>query len=375
MQIMVERNIPFGKEVFQTLGRVILYDGNDLQGLSAPETEVLVTRSNVRVDRKILSRLPELIAILSPTIGVDHVDFAAIRAYEKAHFRPLPVINAPGSTAGGVGDYVLASVMQMQDRGRLSQGCTVGIWGYGNCGRAVAARLRTINCDIVAYDPPLQQRSKGHFRSATPDGLLSTDCITVHLPLTTKQESPWPTQGIISSRILGALKNKVLINTSRGDVLDEGAAVAFAKKNNIGLVLDVYKSEPAVDPDLVRHTVISTPHVAGSIRQGKVRALKQVYDRLCSIIKVRGNYNFQLAMERIRSPFQVSALPLITTDRKMVMDVVKLEQLSGKLKAIFSSKNRQNDLDFVNLRKRSMRDEIIWPAKMKDNKFEPEPGI
>lgn len=369
MQILVEKGIPFGKEVFSTIGRVILYDGLKSGDINASDARVLVTRSNVRVDSALLDRLPALRAILSPTIGLDHVDQAAITAYQDAHSRILPVINAPGSTASGVGDYVLASVIVMQDvLYTLPHECTIGIWGYGNCGRAAAARLRATGCEVVAYDPPLQHRSQGEFISAGLDDLLSTDGISIHLPLTSEKESSWPTRGIVDGRVLDAMRGKVVINSGRGDVVDQDAALFHAKNRLVSMVLDVYRSEPRIDPGLVKYAIISTPHIAGSIRQGKLRALEQVYKKLCNLLKIQGFFNFRLTRERIRSPYCVTSLPLTRAGREMVIKAVDLTILSRRFKDS-QAKSTDPGTEFVKLRKSAMRDEITWPQNLKTDSY------
>jgi len=360
MRILVEKGIPFGKEVFESLGRADLYEGRESGNIYAPDTEILVTRSNVRVDWNLLKRLPNLMAILSPTIGLDHVDRSAITRFQDLHSRPLPVINAPGSTAGGVGDYVLAAVLFIRDvLHTLPKNCSVGIWGYGNCGKAAAMRLRATGCRVVAYDPPLQER--GGFKSASLDDLLATDCLSIHLPLTTKAESKWPTQGIVDSRVLDAIKGKVLINASRGAVIDEDAMIRNIRAGMVKSVLDVYMNEPMINPDLVGYSVISTPHIAGSIRQGKLSALEHVYVALCNSLKIKGNFNFRLSKEKIRSPFHVTSIPLTLAGRNMVMKAVDLPVLSRKMKDIFKDEDADREFEFVKLRKQSMRDEITWP--------------
>ncbi len=363
MKILVEKGIPFGADVFQTLGSVILYDGRTAQRLEAPDAECLVTRSNVRVDRELLSNLPALKAVLSPTIGLDHVDSQAVMDFQRKHGRILPVINAPGSTANGVGDYVLAAVLELQKQGILGRECSVGIWGYGNCGHAAADRLRAIGCRVVAYDPPLEHAHKGGFHSAGLDDLLSADCVSLHLPLTMASESRWPTYRIVNKRILDALRGKVLINTSRGAIIDETQAVTYAKQGVLNLVLDVFMAEPTVSIRTVEAAVFATPHVAGSIRQGKLRALEHVYNAWCDLMGMHGKYNFRLAYERLRSPFLIKSLPLTTAGREVVVKAVDIAYLSNRFKQSYKSARSEHTrgFAFITTRRMSMRDEVVWP--------------
>jgi len=288
------------------------------------------------------------------------VDF---REYQLQTGRIIPLINAPGTTAGGVGDYVLAAVIELQDAGVLSSKCTVGIWGYGNCGQATAQRLKAIGCEVIAYDPPLEHESGGRFRSASLDELLSADCITLHLPLTNPGESYWPTRGIVDRKVLNALRGKVLINTSRGGVLDETAAVDMARRELLTLVLDVYKGEPMVNPVTVETAFLATPHIAGSIRQGKLRALRHVYTSLCRVLETKPKYDFDTAMDQLKSPFEIQKVPLDKDGRNFVKTSVGLRALSRR----FQSEYQAGEFSplmaatFTRLRKVSMRDELLWP--------------
>ena len=362
LKIGVERNIHFGSQVFSTIGEVYLFDGSDPK---APwrlprDLDLLVVRSNVRVDEDFLRPFTNLKAILSPTIGLDHIDSKALVTLQKRLSRRIPVINAPGSTASGVGDYVAGAVLYLLDEGIVPSECTVGIWGYGNCGKAAARRLQALGCRTRAFDPPLEDFTEGRWQSVDLSELLQSDIITLHVPLTFRNESPWPTYRMIDRRILEVLKGKVLINTSRGGVIDERELERSLLRRELVAVIDVYEHEPTPSRILVKEAFVATPHIAGSIRQGKLRAVQYVYEKACNLLGLQPIFNFRLASERLRSPYRIRSVPLTRAAKDVLRRAIDLPELSRHFRSNYLA-SEEPGITFQFLRLRGMRDEILWP--------------
>jgi len=236
-----------------------------------------------RIDDQLLAAAPDLAAVASPIVGTDHVDFAAIHRVRTTTGRPLPYFGAPGSTAGGVADHAIAAILHLAlSDGRDPARLRVAIWGYGRCGHALARRLDALDIARIEYDPPLEAAGSG-FRSAPLDEVLASDAISLHVPLTRPDESPWPTAGMIDARILDALvagrtSPFILVNTSRGPVV-RGAdllAALLRPGSSLRTAIDVWESEPTPDPALVQAVHLPTPHAAGSVFEGRARALSMV---------------------------------------------------------------------------------------------------
>jgi len=153
-------------------------------------------------------------------------------------------------------------------------GLTAGIVGFGAIGVAVATAFHQRGCKILYFDPALPDPQAGEALSATsvpPDELLkSSDVVSLHVPLLPT------TQGLIGAAELASMKpGAVLIQASRGGVVDEAALAASLSAGHLGgAAIDVYSTEPpAPDSPLLQlagdaaRRVLFTPHIAGVTRQ------------------------------------------------------------------------------------------------------------
>jgi phosphoglycerate dehydrogenase-like enzyme len=151
-------------------------------------------------------------------------------------------------------------------------GLLVGVIGLGSIGRAVAEAFYRMGCRICYYDPAARDPNPAWtFRAKPLDELLKTaDVVTVHVPL-------FPaTQGLIGARQLGQMKaGAVLIQASRGGIVDETALAEHLKSGHLGgAAVDVYATEPpeadnvlfSLEGDAARRLLL-TPHIAGVTRQ------------------------------------------------------------------------------------------------------------
>ncbi len=288
LRVFVDERIPHGIEVFSQIGPTETFDGLSLHldPRRLRPAQVLVTRSVTRIDRALLDEAPELVAVASPTIGTDHVDFAALAEHRRRTGRPIPFFHAPGATAGGVADFTLAAILVAARHARTDpRDWQVGIWGCGNCGSALAARLDRLGIPWVAHDPPRAEREG--FPSASLDELLACDVVTLHVPLTTPAQSRWPTLHMVSGQVLERLAthSRLLVNTSRGAVVDNRSlAKVLTSGSPLRACLDVWEGEPLPDPALVRACLLATPHSAGSVIEGRLRSVRMVYEALRSSV-------------------------------------------------------------------------------------------
>ena len=120
-------------------------------------------------------------------------------------------------------------------------------------------------------DPPLaEQGSTGSYVDL--EQVLEADIITLHVPLTA--EGQYPTRKLVDESFLARLKSDVvLVNTSRGEVIDEAALLSFKEaRPGATLILDVWCNEPEININLLQETFIGTPHIAGYSYDGKLKA-------------------------------------------------------------------------------------------------------
>lgn len=224
--------------------------------------------------------------------GVDRLDAAAMKKLG------IPVANVPGGSNGAVAEYAVTAASLLLRRfawadaeirkgnyaafrARLLadnlpalEGLTVGVIGLGVIGVAVAGAFGKLGCKLVYCDPEPRDRSAAASlgAKALPLGelLRAADVVCVHVPLLPS------TRGLIGETQLASMKpGAVLVQASRGGIVDEMALAAHLRSGHLGgAAVDVYESEPiAADNPLLAlegdaaHKLLLTPHIAGVTRQ------------------------------------------------------------------------------------------------------------
>lgn len=260
----------------------------------AGDAHVLVTRAYNKVSRRVIDNAPHLELIAQGTSGIDNIDLEAARE------RGIAVIHMPGVNANAVAELVIGFMISMTRtvpfytrevvRGVFSRDdCAtrhelrhfrLGIVGLGQVGGLVARLAGAFGMTVAAYDPYVADA-----RVATLDELLRTsDILTLHVPLTDETRKMVDAGGIAKMR-----PGSYLINASRGEVLDQRAALdALASGHLAGVALDVFDPEPpeGAFPDDPR--LILTPHVGGCSYEVKTTVGGRLYERIVSWYAERG---------------------------------------------------------------------------------------
>jgi len=242
------------------------------------------------VDSILLAAAPRLKIVATPVVGLDHVICDDMRAAQRQRGHPIHVFSAPGSTAAGVADWVVSAIFHTLPAVVDLRQLKVGIWGFGNCGRALAARLTRLGIRYVAYDPPKEAQTAGAFHSADRDELWQCDVVSLHVPLTDSPDNRWSTRGMVDRGVFTALAAgdvRLLCNTSRGGVIDDAGLTDFLSSGHgPEVAVDVYQNEPTPDPAIVSRTRIATAHVAGSVMEGRRKAVAKVREEVRRILGV-----------------------------------------------------------------------------------------
>jgi len=231
--------------------------------------------------REAVLSTPGLKCVSNVAVGFDNIDVAA------ATQRKVMVTNTPGVLDDTTADFAFTLLMAAARRvveadsftrsgkfrgwaidmmlGADVYGATLGIIGIGRIGRGVAHRAKGFNMRVIYYDPyPLPPEAQDQL-GATPVDLrrllMESDFISIHVPLSQD------THHLMSTPQFEQMKRTaILINTSRGPVVDEAALVeALKAKKLAGAALDVYEREPAVHPNLIpMSNVVLAPHIASA---------------------------------------------------------------------------------------------------------------
>jgi glyoxylate reductase len=231
--------------------------------------------------RETVLSTPGLKIVSNVAVGYDNVDVAAATAHK------VMVTNTPGVLDDATADFAFTLLMAAARRiveadnftregsfrgwaidmilGADVFGATLGIIGIGRIGRGMARRAKGFNMRVIYYDPnPLPPEAEAQLGAERVDLarlLVESDFVSVHVPLT--QE----THHLLSTTQFGQMKRTaILVNTSRGPVVDEAALVEALTARKIAAAgLDVYEREPAVHPGLVPlPNVVLAPHIASA---------------------------------------------------------------------------------------------------------------
>ena len=241
-----------------------------------------------------LDLLPGLRVVANFGVGYDRIDVAALTA------RAVVVTNTPGVLADATADLAFALILATRrqvvegDRfvrsGRWSgswsegglaeelTGSTLGIVGLGRIGSAVARRARGFELRVLYTQRRPVTTDLGDYREL--DALLSeSDIVSIHAPLTAE------THGLIDARRLALLRDGAcLVNTARGEILDEEALVAELVSGRIRAGLDVFAHEPDVPRELLDlPNVVLTPHIGSATRQTREAMTRVVVDNLLAV--------------------------------------------------------------------------------------------
>lgn len=251
------------------------------------DAAALIVRNRTQVDRALLDAAPGLRVVGRLGVGLDNIDLAACRA------RGVAVRPATGANTVSVAEYVLATALILlrgaygaSDRvaagawprsaliGGEAAGRCLGLWGYGGIARAVAERARAFGMRVIAHDPYLaaDDPAWAQVRRVGTEALLAeADVLSLHLPLTDE------TRNLIDAAALARMRpGAILINTARGGIVDEMAAVAALKAGRLGgAALDVFAGEPLDAATGARFAgvpnLILTPHIAGVTAEANAR--------------------------------------------------------------------------------------------------------
>lgn len=246
------------------------------------DADALVVRSATKVTPDIIAAAPKLRAIARAGTGVDNVHV------ETASARGIVVMNAPGANSISVAELAMAQILSLARKlpaadasmkqglwdkksfvGEEVRGKVLGLAGLGRIGQEVARRAQAFEMTVIAHDPFIAAQAAADLgiELVSMDDLCArADYLSLHMPST-----PQTKRTFNADRLARCKKGLRLINTARGDLIDEAALVAAIESGHIGgAAIDVYDSEPTKDHTLQKLSkVVASPHIAASTREGQ----------------------------------------------------------------------------------------------------------
>lgn len=265
------------------------------------DADAVIVRNRTQVRGALLAAMKRCKVVGRLGVGLDNIDLDGCAA------RGIAVIPATGANALAVAEYVIAAALlllrgaylssagvaaghwprEALGKGREAHGKTLGLVGFGSIGQLTARLARGIGIDVVAFDAMLGAAdpvyAAASVEAVSLDDLVArADIVSLHVPLVAS------TRRLFDGARLAAMKpGAVLVNTSRGGIVDEAALAAALKNGRLGgAALDVFDIEPlvAANPFAGCPNLLLTPHIAGVSAEANERVSLLIADRVLEVL-------------------------------------------------------------------------------------------
>lgn len=261
--------------------------------------EIVIVRSRTVITAQMIERAAKCKIIARVGVGLDNIDQAA------AKNKNIRVINAAEGAMNAVAELVLGFMfalarqtargdralrqgkwLKKELKGTELRGKYLGIVGLGNIGKRLGRLARALNMNVIGYDvvPIDEEFSKevGLIKADLDTLLASSDYVSIHVPLLDSTHHLFDVQKLALLK-----KTAVIINTSRGGVIDEDALYDALKGGNLGgAALDVFEVEPAVGNRLAElENVILTPHIGAQTKEAQSLAANITGEKIIQILR------------------------------------------------------------------------------------------
>jgi phosphoglycerate dehydrogenase-like enzyme len=289
-----------GMDEVRRAGIEVLGPGTPADVYHGVENAVAIVAGVCRYNGAVMDRVPNLKVIARTGIGYDSVNVVDATA------RNIMVCNAPDGPTIPTAEHAMALMLATAKRLPIIQrhlrenrdnirshnsfelhGKQLGLVGYGRIARRVAAAASALGMEVTAFDPFLDDlQFQGVTRSPDLAEMLSAaDVVSVHIPLTDQS------RGLFDRETLGGMKRgAILINTSRGGLVETDALLEAVNSGRLGAVgLDVTDPEPLPinHPLLSLENVLITPHVASWTKEAKRRMLLTAVEEVRAVMSGR----------------------------------------------------------------------------------------
>jgi glyoxylate reductase len=253
------------------------------------------------IDREVLESIPDARILCNIAVGFNNVDI------ENASRLGILITNTPGVLTETTADFawtlLMAAARRVVEGDKFSRsgqwkawglqmllghdvfGKTLGVIGFGRIGQAVARRAMGFDMTVQFFDsqPVPPGAVPTGVKSVPLDTLLATsDFISLHVPLLPE------TTHLLNDKTFALMKpNCIVVNTSRGPVVDEKALARALKAGKIAAAgLDVFEKEPEIEPALLElQNVVLAPHIASASRETRLRMCMVAVENLIAGLK------------------------------------------------------------------------------------------
>ena len=257
------------------------------------DTDIVVIRSSTKINKDILQKANKLKIIARCGVGIDNIDI------EEATNKEIYVTNSPNANIISVAELTIGLIISAARNIHTSNNSLknknwdrnkflgtelykkqLGLIGFGKAAREVAKRLTVFGMEIVFYDPYVEA-SEDEANKVELDELLKTsDVISIHV---VKNEE---TENMINDEKLNLIKKGgILVNTSRGGIVDEVALFQRSSDDVIFAGLDVFSKEPPdINKTFSTSNIVTTPHLGASTQEAQLRAGLETVQNISDIL-------------------------------------------------------------------------------------------
>lgn len=354
MKIIIDENIAFAKEAFNQFGEVSLMPGKKIINSVLKDADILIVRSVTKVNKDLLQNT-NVKFVGTATIGVDHIDVSYLKD------NGITFSYAKGCNSYSVAEYIVAALLFLANNFnfRLSDK-SLGIVGVGNIGSKVNKFARALGMNVFLNDPPLQREDNIN-KFVSLEEVLNADIVTFHVPL--NKDGADKTYHLLDKEKLDCIKDKtILINSSRGAVINNEDLLEVIDKKRLSVILDVWENEPNINMELLRKVLIGTPHIAGYSWEGKVNGTLMIYNALCNYLNAEKIFkvdkNFFMEKEIIVSGDKSLEKYL----NELVSQIYNLKNDDNMMRKMFTKPEQERIAYFDELRKK-------YPLRREFNNF------
>jgi glyoxylate reductase len=265
------------------------------------ECEALISLLTEKIDKEVIDQMPKCKIVANYAVGYNNIDI------DYAKKKNIIVTNTPDVLTESTADLTMALVLACARK--LSEGQklleakkfkgwkpklllgmelknkTFGILGAGRIGSAVALRAKSFGTNIIYVDSNrnIKLEKETAAKKVSLKYLLeNSDILSVHLPLNSQ------THHFLNQERLNQLKrNSILINTTRGEIIDETALIRLLNKNRIMAVgLDVFENEPYLNPELLKFpNVLVLPHLGSATEEARDGMAELAVKNVINVLK------------------------------------------------------------------------------------------
>jgi len=258
------------------------------------DADILLVRSGTNITKELIDKANSLKIIARCGVGIDNIEIS------EATKKNIFVTNTPNANIISAAELTIGLMIaaarnisiadnslknkewsRSEFTGIELYGKQLGLVGFGKVARLVSERLQSFGMKIVFYDPFVESSTEFEQKLNLNELLETSDFVSLHVPKTDE------TKNLISKDKLSIMKSEaIIINASRGGVIDEDAVFELVNQNKLfSAGFDVYENEPPnLDKESINSKAITLPHLGASTKEAQQRTGKEVVDNIKDIL-------------------------------------------------------------------------------------------